>query len=121
MPRKPHLRACVKCLLLSSFQNWNLNRNSQYQTAWTYSDSEVVTCWQGRWLHMHAKIDRHIFTFFVGNTSDGTEETIWTHKRSSRHSKINMEFCTSYLILHWVSNQKCEEWIMWQMCLHSFS
>lgn len=58
---------------------------------------------------------------FVGNTSDGTEEIILTHERSNRHSKINMEFCTSYLILQWLSNQNCEECIMWQICLHIFS
>lgn len=47
-------------------------------------------------------MQKQIVTFlhlFVGNTSDGTEETIWTHERSNRHSQINMEFCTSYLIL----------------------
>ena len=120
MPRKTRLRPCVKCLLLSSFQNWNLNRNSQYQTAWTYSDSEVVTCWQGRWLHIHAKTGIFL-QHFVENTLDSTEETIWTHKRSSRHSRINMEFCTSYLILQLLSNQNCEVWIMWQICLHTFS
>jgi hypothetical protein len=69
---------------------------------------------------MHAKIGTFL-QLFVGNTSDGTEETIWMHERSNRHSKINMEFCTSYLILQWLSNQNCEEWFMWQICLHSFS
>ena len=26
-----------------------------------------------------------------------------------------------YLILQWLSNQNCEEWIMWHRCTHSFS
>jgi hypothetical protein len=69
-------------------------------------------------------MQKQIGTFlglFVGNTSDGIEETICTHERSNRHSKINMEFCTSYLTLQWLSNQNCEEWVMWQIRLHSFS
>ena len=61
-------------MLLSRYQNWNLNRNSQYQTAWTYSGSEAVTCCQGRWIHMHAKTGTFL-QLFVVNISDSTEET----------------------------------------------
>jgi len=60
-------------------------------------------------------VQKQIGTFlqlFVGNTSDGTEEIIWPHERSNRHLKVNIEFCTGYLILRWLSNQNCEEWIM---------
>ena len=79
MPRKAHLRPCVKCLLLSSFQNWNLNRNSQYQTAWTYSASEVVTCWQGRCLHMHAKTG--IFYNILLGTHQIAQKRLYGHMR----------------------------------------